>query len=256
MNVSIYKQGKGPLYRLDPRAKVMLTLYLCVYVFLPVTFYSIVGIALFAVGISLFSLGAKNTLAIWLSVLPMLIIMLIFSPLYERGGTPLLIWGTTVLITKEGLLQSLLLDLRFLSITFACSLLFATTKMDEFMLALQSFHLPYKASLTISLVFRSIPDIFDSFNDIIDSHKLRRGADTKAKKKIGQRLSNLGPTLTSALVVSLRSIPTLAMSLEARGYGLKNKRTQFHSLDSYHHPFSLSLVFFIIFATLFVLFQK
>jgi energy-coupling factor transport system permease protein len=128
--------------------------------------------------------------------------------------------------------------------------------MDEFMLALQSFRLPYKASLTISLVFRSIPDIFDSFNDIIDSHKLRRGADVKAKKKMGQQLKNLGPTLTSALVVSLRSIPTLAMSLEARGYGLKNKRTQFHSLDSYRHPYLFSLVFFIIFATLFVLFQQ
>jgi len=256
MNVSIFKQGKGPLYLLDPRSKVMLTLYLCVYVFLPVTFASVVGVALFSIGISLYSLGKKNTLTILLSVLPMLIIMLIFSPLYERGGTPLWMCGTTVVLTKEGLLQSLILDFRFLSITFAWSLLFATTKMDEFMLALQAFHLPYKACLTISLVFRSIPDIFDSFNDIIDSHKLRRGTSTKVQKKVRHRLKNLGPTLTSALVVSLRSIPTLAMSLEARGYGLKTKRSQFHSLDSYRHHYLYSLVFFMIFVTLFILFQQ
>lgn len=255
MNASIYKEGKGPLYKLDPRSKVALTLYVCIFVFLPVNFYVIVSLGILSIAISLFSIGRKNTKNIFYSVLPMLVIMLLFSPLYDRGGTPLWVQGSTLILTEEGLLQSLLLDFRFLTITFACSLLFTTTKMDEFILALQKFHLPYKACLTISLVFRSIPDIFDSFNEIIDSHKLRRGADNRTNKKMRNRIRNLGPTLTSALVVSLRSIPTLAMSLEARGYGLNRKRSNFHSLSDYRHHVFYSIAFFVMFAVLFFLFR-
>lgn len=255
MNANIYREGRGPLYTMDPRAKVMATLFSCIYVFTPVNFYSVVGIGILFIFISLYSVGKKNTRAVFLTVLPMLIIMLLFSPLYDRGGTPLWVHGSTLILTREGLLQSLLLDFRFLTITFACSLLFTTTKMDEFMLGLQDFHISYRTCLIISLVFRSIPSIFDSFVQIIDSHKLRRGADNKANKKISNRIRNLFPTLTSALVVSLRSIPTLAMSLEARGYGLKTKRTSFHSLDRFKHPFLHSLAFLCIFALLFFIFK-
>jgi energy-coupling factor transport system permease protein len=255
MNANIYKEGRGPLYTMDPRAKVMATLFTCAYVFTPVNFYSVVGIGVLFIIVSLHSIGMKNTKSVFLTVLPMLVIMLLFSPLYDRGGTPLWVYGDTLILTKEGLRQSLLLDFRFLSITFACSLLFTTTKMDEFMLALQYFHFSYRTCLTISLVFRSVPGIFDSFNDIIDSHKLRRGANSSANKKIINRLRNLFPTLTSALVVSLRSIPTLAMSLEARGYGLKNNRTNFHSLDRFKHPFLHSIAFLCVYVLLFFIFK-
>lgn len=255
MNTNIYIEGKGLLYSMDPRAKVMATLFACVFVFTPVNFFAVAGLGIFFVLLSIYSIGLKNTRSVFYTVLPMLIIMLLFSPLYERGGTPLWIYRDTVILTKEGLHQSLLLDFRFLSITFACSLLFTTTKMDEFMLGLQDFHLPYRSCLIISLVFRSIPGIFDSFNDIIDSHKLRKGADNATNKKIINRIRNLFPTLTSALVVSLRSIPTLAMSLEARGYGLKNKRTNFHSLDCYKHPFLHSIAIFCVYVLLFVIFK-
>jgi energy-coupling factor transport system permease protein len=255
VNANIYIEGKGPLYTMDPRAKVMAALFSCIYVFTPVSFYSVVGIGVIFIIVSLYSIGLKNTKSVFYTVLPMLIIMLLFSPLYDRGGTPLWVHNGFLILTKEGLLQSLLLDFRFLSITFACALLFTTTKMDEFMLGLQDFHFSYRTCLTISLVFRSIPGIFDSFNDIIDSHKLRRGADNKANKKFTNRVRNLFPTLTSALVVSLRSIPTLAMSLEARGYGLKSKRTNFHTLDRFKHPFLHSIAFLCVYVLLFAIFK-
>jgi energy-coupling factor transport system permease protein len=256
MNANIFVDGRGFLYKIDPRAKVIATLISCIYVFTPVSFYSIIALGIFFILLSFYSIGKKQTKNVIKSILPMLIIMLLFSPLYERDGSPLWIINNLLILTKEGLIQSLLLDFRFLSITFACSLLFTTTKMDEFMLALQDFKLPYKASLTISLVFRSIPSIFDSFVQIIDSHKLRRGVDNKANKKLSNRIRNLFPTMTSALVVSLRSIPTLAMSLEARGYGLKRKRTNFHTLEKYSHPFLQTVALLTLYGVMFFIFKK
>lgn len=251
MNANIYIAGKGFLYKMDPRAKVIVTLLSCIFVFLPVIFYSVICFSLVLIALTLFSIGIKDTRRIFNSILPMLIIMLIFSPLYVREGIALWTYNDTVILTIEGLKQSLLLDFRFLSITFACSLLFTTTKMENFILALQDFKVPYKACLTISLVFRTIPSIFDAFGQISDSHKLRRAGNEDEKKTLKSRISNLFPTLTSALVVSLRSIPTLAMSLEARGYGLKRKRTSFHDLKNHKHPFLESIAYIILFVVLF-----
>ncbi|HRV24419.1 MAG TPA: hypothetical protein P5046_04290 [Sphaerochaeta sp.] len=61
------------------------------------------------------------------------------------------------------------------------------------------------------------------------------------RKRIG-KIRSLIPTLTSSLVLALRSIPTLALSLELRGYGRANKRTRYHDLSSYHRTFTDFLI--------------
>jgi energy-coupling factor transport system permease protein len=123
--------------------------------------------------------------------------------------------------------------------------------MNDFILALQAFFIPYKSCLTISLVFRTIPTIFDAFNQISDSHSLRRSSDNKKRK-----LKNLFPTLTSALVVSLKTIPSLAMSLEARGYGLKTKRTNYHELTNNRYFFIQTVAILSIYVLLLFKFKN
>ncbi|MGD1823159.1 MAG: energy-coupling factor transporter transmembrane component T family protein [Pleomorphochaeta sp.] len=250
-SATIYSEGKGVLYKLDPRTKVIVTLVACVFVFLPMKFTALVIFSAFLTILSFYSVGRKSTNGIIKAIVPMMILVIIFSPLYERSGTPLLILKNSLIVTYEGLLHSLTLTLRFYSITFACSLLFFTTKMNDFILALQFFFIPYKTCLTISLVFRTIPTIFDAFNQISDSHSLRRSKETNKKK-----IKNLFPTLTSALVVSLKTIPSLAMSLEARGYGLKNKRTNFHQLSKNKCFFIQTVVIMFIFTIMVIAFKN
>jgi energy-coupling factor transport system permease protein len=45
--------------------------------------------------------------------------------------------------------------------------------MQEVMLALRAFHLPYKAGLVVTLAFTYIPFIAESFSQIAESHSLR-----------------------------------------------------------------------------------
>jgi len=250
-SATIYREGRGFLYKTDPRAKVIALIISCVFVFLPIYFSGLVTFSLLLVILSYYSVGKKNSNNIIKAILPMIILVIIFSPLYERDGTALIIYNQKLILTYEGLLHSLTLCLRFLSITFASSLLFLSTKMNEFMLALQSFFIPYKTCLTISLVFRTIPTIFDAFNQISDSHSLRRSEETKKK-----RLKNLFPTLTSALVVSLKTIPSLAMALEARGYGLKIKRSNYYVLSKDKYFIFQTIAIIILFMLLLLTFKK
>jgi len=249
-SATIYYEGKGFLYKIDPRAKVIATLVACVFVFIPMIFLSLIVFSLSLVFLSLYSVGKKQTYNIFKAIFPMIILVIIFSPFYERAGTPLLVLQNNLMLTKEGLLHSLELTLRFFSITFACSILFLTTKMNDFILALQAFKIPYRTCLTISLVFRTIPTIFDAFNQISDSHSLRRSNDNKKK-----RLKNLFPTLTSALVVSLKTIPSLAMALEARGYGSMNNRTSYKQLPKKKSFFIQTVVILVIYIIMVLAFR-
>ncbi len=250
-SATIYSEGRGFIYKMDPRAKVIATFLACVFVFLPIYFSGLITICALFIILSFYSVGLKNTNGIFKAILPMIFLMLIFSPLYERTGRPIISYHGKVILTYEGLIHSLSLNFRFMTITFSCSLLFISTKMNEFMLALQAFFIPYKTCLTISLVFRTIPTIFDAFNQISDSHSLRRSNENKKKK-----LKNLLPTLTSALVVSLKTIPSLAMGLEARGYGLKVKRTNYHELPKYQFFIIESIAILIFFVLLLLKFKN
>jgi energy-coupling factor transport system permease protein len=250
MTTDTFIAGRGFLYRMDPRAKIVLLLLLVVWFFLPVSLLGLLLMALCLLFVSFLSTGGKATGKVMLSILPMVVFMVLFMPFSSRDGQAIVRIGSFVLLTKEGMLQTLLLILRFLGITVSCTLLFSTTRMPDVMLALSWYRLPYRAVLVISLAFTYIPFISDSFGEIMDSHKLRE-AEGEGKK---HRLKDMVPTLTSALVVSLRSIPFLAMSLEERGYGRKEKRSSYHDLSSYHHllrDFLLSLVFVTLTAFLF-----
>jgi len=255
MTTNTFVAGHGFLYQMDPRAKIMAMLLICIWLFLPVSLEGLYLTVLLLILVGSVNTGLRHTGRTFLSILPMLIFMVLFMPFNVRGGESLITIGSFTLITKEGALQAARLGGRFIGITYACTLLFATTAMTEVMLALRWYRLPYKASLVVTLSFTYIPFIADSFTQITESHRLREGGSLEKKRSIFKRLRDLLPTLTSALVVALRSIPFLAMSLEQRGFGRSEKRSSFHSLDSYRHVFTDFVISFSIPIVLWLMFR-
>jgi len=252
MNTSAYVAGHGWLYRFDPRAKILLMVLLCVFFFLPITLTGLALTVLLVVVVGWRNTGGKNIARVFLSIAPMLLFMLLFSPFNVRSGQSLWSVRSLTIITVEGALQALRLACRFIGITYVCTLLFATTVMGEIMLALRFWRLPYKAALVVTLSFTYIPFIAESFSQISESHRLRESA-REERKNYAQRLKDLVPALTSVLVVALRSIPNLAMSLEMRGLGRSERRTSYRSLDSYTHLFTDFVISIIIVTVLWVL---
>jgi energy-coupling factor transport system permease protein len=255
MTTNTFVAGNGFLYRMDPRAKIMAMLLICVWLFLPVTLEGLYITVVLLILVGSVNTGLRHTAMTFRSILPMLVFMVLFMPFNVRLGQSLITIGSFTLITQEGALQAARLGGRFIGITYACTLLFATTPMTDVMLALRWYRLPYKASLVVTLSFTYIPFIADSFTQISESHRLREGGVLEKKRSVFKRLRDLLPTLTSALVVALRSIPYLAMSLEQRGFGRKEKRTNYHSLDSYRHVFTDSVISFSIPVVLWFMFR-
>ncbi|MDY4609657.1 MAG: energy-coupling factor transporter transmembrane component T [Sphaerochaetaceae bacterium] len=256
MTTNTYIAGKGFLYRFDPRAKLLLMVLFCVWFFLPVTLAGAWCVVLAVVCAGIRNIGFKQVCKTFLTILPMLVFMILFIPFNVRSGVSLWSVGSFVVVTREGLLQTLRLMSRFVGITYVCTLTLQTTPMGKVMLALRWYRLPYKASLVVSLAFRFIPFIADSFSQIRDSHRLRNPniEDAKTKKSYRARFSDLLPTLTSALVVALRAIPHLAMSLEHRGFGLEGRRTSYHVLETTWRLFTDLFISTIIPVFLWVLF--
>ena len=253
MTTNTFVAGDAFLYHFDPRAKLLSLVLFCSWFFLPISLVGLYGVVFSIILLGSFNTGVHHTWRTFRSILPMLLFMVLFIPFNVRSGESLVTFGTFTFITREGALQAARLGGRFIGITYVCTLLFATTPMTEVMLSLRWYRLPYKASLVVTLAFTYIPFIADSFSQISESYKLREAGEETQKKNIFKRLSELLPTLTSALVVALRSIPNLAMSLEQRGFGRTEKRSMYHTLNAYTHPFTHFMLSIMIPVVLWVL---
>lgn len=229
MTTSTFIAGRGLLYLFDARAKLLSLLALCVMVFLPVH-----TMGLWALVAALFlaawhATGLRQALQPLKTILFLLAIMILFTPLTFRDGEVVIRIGSFAVATREALDNLNTLVARFVGITYLCTLYMWTTPMADINLAMRWYGLSYHAALVMTLAFRFIPFIAESFKMIQDSHALRNASDGQGRDG-KERLSDIVPTVTAALVVALKSIPHLAMSLEHRGLGRIGKRTSYRRL--------------------------
>ena len=229
MTTNTFIAGKGILYRFDPRAKLLLLILLCIMVFLPISHLGLWSLVLLAFLATWLSVDFRQALQPLKTILPLLLIMVLFLPLTDRDGEVLVRIGRFVLVTREALVQLNRLSTRFIGITYLCSLFFWTTPMADITLALRWYGLSYKAALVLTLSFRFIPFIAEAFSMIQDSHALRE-TNLGEQDRHRHPIADMVPTVTGALVFALKSIPYLAMSLEHRGFGRSNRRTSYRSL--------------------------
>ena len=236
MRNSSYIALSTPYYSFDPRAKIIFTLLMCVLPFLPLTWMAQSLLTLLVVVLSCTQIGVKNTLKNIKVILPILILMTLLMPLQGRGGEPLLTVKNVLIVSENSLYSWQKILNRFLLLSLMCSLLMETTKSSSILLSLRSFHMPYSVALVLSLSLRLIPTISDTFMEIRDSQRLRlpNPGEEEAKKK---KITSLLPTLTSVLVVSIKSIASTSEALELRGYGRGNKRTSYRKLKSVKNVF-------------------
>ena len=146
-----------------------------------------------------------------------------------------------VLLSQEGLVETARLVIRFTGITAAFSLFFYTTGIDDLMLALQWFRIPYAATLLLTIAIRYIPHMISLYAAVTDAHKLRKNWNTVSSgKSLKGRIKNLFPVLVSVLIQSIKAIPTLAMSLELKGFGSRRPRSRYMTIHRYY-PMPLQL---------------
>lgn len=242
-----YLPGTSFLHTSDPRLKFFLLLCWVIALILPVPLPVLLcyylGLAvLIAAGLS-FKQVFQPLKTIW----PILVLVALITPPFHQTGRTLYQAGRLFSITAGGVEEALTLILRFSGITSAFYLFFRTTTIDDFILTLRWYGLPYSGALVITIAFRYIPSLLQLYRNIQDAHALRRPApEQKRSFSPVKRFTHVFPTLVSVMIHSIKNIPTLSMALESRGFGRHNPRSAYRSLRPLHEVIHQVVFFFIV----------
>ncbi len=249
MITSTFVRGNSILHRADPRIKTIILLTIVILLFFPlsITAMTIIVALLFITGIN--SLGFSRIIHPIKMILPIIIFVIILTPPFFRGGDAILTIKDTIILTTEGIEQTLRLIFRFSGITLCFYIFFSTTSINYFILTLHWFRLPFRAALVITIALRYIPYMVIIYNNIKDAHKLR--GNNYKDKKIWKKMNSIFPTLVSVLIQSIKSIPSLSMALELRGIGLRTERSQYHIIKSSKIVLQIIIAIVIVLLTIF-----
>ncbi|MCI1859525.1 MAG: energy-coupling factor transporter transmembrane protein EcfT [Sporolactobacillus sp.] len=217
------------LHRADPRTKMLLVVCLVTLLLLSKNLFFIMAM-LAAIHLLLFSahVPAGKLIWVWKLMLPVMIMIAFFWPLFYREGRLLLAFWI-IRITSGALITGAAMALRITALGFAFFILLFTTGQTQLVRGMEKIGLPYKAGLIFSLTLRFLPTIFGMIQMVIDAQKAR-GLNLRSGSWF-RRLRALQPILVAVIITGLRTSDNLARALETRGFGREGrKRTFYHDL--------------------------
>jgi energy-coupling factor transport system permease protein len=221
-----YTPGRTFLHRWDARAKLLVLPLVLAGFFLPSPPWVLLIFTAGIAAVLALALGPSQLLPPLKAVWPVLVLILFLTSPFHLGGVPVLrVLGVT-LLTSEGLDATLVFMLRFFGITIGFFAILRTVSLDDVVLSLRWFGLPYNACLVMTITMRMIPTLAVTWHAVRDAHRLRAGAIQRRQPLVGTYL----PVLTSVMIEAVKGIPLLAMALESRGFGRRNARTSLSGL--------------------------
>ncbi len=231
-----YMPGNTVVHRLDPRAKILLTIVYIVMVFTvgsPVL-YVIPAVYLFLTA-RLSGLAFRQLLK---SVKPLriLLILTFVLNLFFSGGHTVLVQWKFVTITQEGLLLAVHFSLRLIFLVLGTSVLTLTTSpvalsdgIEILLTPLKKVRFPvHELAMMMTIALRFIPTLIEETDKIMKAQKAR-GADFESGNLIA-RAKAMTPLLVPLFVSAFRRAGELAMAMEARCYHGGEGRTRLRVL--------------------------
>ena len=227
-----YYRADSFIHRLDARVKILLMTALMAAIFTAKGTVSYAAVFVFAVAVMLMT---KVPVKLYLKSLRPLLILVVFTSLLNIFYTP----GVITLFdwwifhpTFEGLLFSLKMTARIVSLIIVSSALMYTTTPVALTDALEWLMKPMKAvrfpvhetALMMTLALRFIPTLLEEADKIMCAQKAR-GADFESGGLL-RRAKALIPVLVPLLISAFRRAPELATAMECRCYRGGNGRTK------------------------------
>lgn len=236
MIIGKYWPGESPIHRMDPRAKLVLSLVVLFVVLFSQNFFSLGIAAIFIFGFHFISqVPLKQALK---SILPLLVLVafyVVFSLFSVQSGTVVFEWWI-IRLTTGGLMQGLFIACRMFLLLFSMSLLTLTTTTlditDAFEYLLKPFArigLPaHELSMIMGIALRFMPQFVNEVQTIYRA-QISRGATFATgglRAKTRMFSSIIVPLFTSAF----RHAETLSLAMDARCYHGGPGRTRLHPL--------------------------
>ena len=222
------RPGNSSLHFLDPRVKLALLVPAVVCFFLRVPPLAQLPALLAVSAVILLFLGPRELWNPIKAVAAVLLLVVLLTPVFNRGGRTLVKVAGFPLLTTDGILVTASILVRFLGITLAFVCVFRSMELDHLVLGLRWFGVPYTLCLVVVVAFRYIPSLGATWRNVLDAHRLRSGPPARrARRRLREEYL---PVLTSVLIQAVKGIPALAMALESRGFGRSGRRTSYAEL--------------------------
>ncbi|MQN01260.1 MAG: energy-coupling factor transporter transmembrane protein EcfT [Lachnospiraceae bacterium] len=230
-----YYQVDSVIHRLDPRVKLVATLFFIIsifvaddpigFIFLTVCLFAI--IALSKVPFSFMVRGLK-------SIIILLLICGLFN-LFLTPGDAIVKWGK-VQITIQGVRAAILMLVRMIYLIIGTSIMTLTTTPNQLtdgletgLRALNYIHVPvHEIAMMMSIALRFIPILNDETDKIMKA-QMARGASFDGKG-IVNKAKAMVPLLVPLFVSAFRRANDLALAMEARCYHGGEGRTSMKPL--------------------------
>ncbi|MEE5987327.1 energy-coupling factor transporter transmembrane protein EcfT [Ligilactobacillus equi] len=246
-----YLSGDSFVHRLDARAKLILSMYFILIIFLANNVWTY-GLLFLVVMLSVMMSQIK--LGFFLKGLRPLLWLIIFTVIlqifFTSGGHVYWQWGILSL-TSFGLVNGIYVFCRFVLIIFMSTLLTVTTSPLEISDGLESLMKPlaylkvpvYEIALMLSIALRFVPTLLDETQKIMNAQR-SRGVNF-GQGKIKDQVKAVIPLLIPLFVSAFNRAEDLATAMEARGYRGGQGRTKYRQ-NKWKCADSLALVFFLL----------
>ena len=227
--------GNSLIHKLDPRAKILLTLFYIIALFICKNFFSLILMLAFSVFCVLIS--KISVKLIWKSLKAIILIILFTSALqiiYNDSGDVL--WKPfdkyNFVITSGGVYSAVFLAVRIIALILFTSLLTYTTSPTMLTDAIERLLSPLKVfkikvhslAMMMTIALRFIPILIQEI-DIIMSAQKARGAKLD-NGSLGERLKAMVSVFVPLFVSAFRRASELALAMECRCYSDGAKRTR------------------------------
>lgn len=145
---------------------------------------------------------------------------------------------------------ALIMTAKFIAIIFSFLFLFATTPPDELIQVMEALRLPVEVIISFSIALRYIPTMIREAELILDSQR-SRGVSFHEGNFI-KKLKGYTYLLVPLITLSTRKAIQMAESMESRGFGAKNKRTNLKELKMKKNDYLVAIIPTLMLITMFL----
>lgn len=213
---AIYKPLQTPLHRLNPAAKLVLTL--TVMVVMLVTTSLATGVVILAVVVALL-IAARAPLGLLFpfirAALSLSVVFAISWLVFTHDGTPVFgTWGPTT----RAVVAAAIAGLRVVVMVLASALLLFITSETELLQGLRRLRVPYVACFTLMLSLRLLPSLSEDLA-VIRQAQMCRGFELQRGSFV-ERAKRSITGVVPLVAIAFKRVETLARALESRAFNL------------------------------------
>jgi len=253
--------GFSPLHKLDPRTKIILTVFFIVAVFLannPTSFMFLVIVTSVLVFIS------RISFKVVLRGIKPIVFILIFTSLINLfmtvGESEPLVKFWIIKIYKEGIIRAVFMSLRVIILiigtsmflTYTTSPISLTDGIESLLKPLKKIGIPvHLFAMMMTIALRFIPTLVEETEKIMNAQK-SRGADFSNGSLI-KRAKALIPLLVPLFVSSFKRAEELATAMECRCYRGDVNRTKYVELKYKPLDYGWLIIMLVLFSAMILL---